>query len=493
MTKTLSVLLALVCTFAIAAEPTKSLPRSNPEAQGVSSKAILTFVQTADRELSSMHSFMLMRHGHVVAEGWWSPYNAETRHELYSLSKSFTSTAIGLAIAEGKLTLDDEISKFFPDEMPADASAQLKAMRVRDLLSMSTGHTSEAKFGTTDPWTKTFLAHTVTHKPGTFFMYNTPATYMCSAIVQKQTSTTVLDYLKPRLFDPLGIQDPTWGTSPQGISLGGYGLNLRTEDIAKFGQLYLQRGKWNDKQLVPAEWIDLATSRQVSNGSNPKSDWEQGYGYQFWRCRNGSYRGDGAFGQYCVVIPEKDAVLAITSGLKDMQLVLNLVWDKLLPGFENQPLAPDNEAAHQLQESLKQLSLPYAEGSASSGLAASIDKRRYEFAENEQKIQQISLEKNHRGGFDLIFESEGGEQRIACGHKVWVQGTAQLGGYPKQELAACGAWTAESEYTAKLCLYSTPFCLTMRLQFKGDEMLLDTEANVGFGSTKRPQLVGRLK
>ena len=493
MTKTLSVFLALVCTFAIAAEPTKSLPRSNPEAQGVSSKAILTFVQTADQELSSMHSFMLMRHGHVVAEGWWSPYNAETRHELYSLSKSFTSTAIGLAIAEGKLTLDDEISKFFPDEMPADASAQLKAMRVRDLLSMSTGHTSEAKFGTTDPWTKTFLAHTVTHKPGTFFMYNTPATYMCSAIVQKQTSTTVLDYLKPRLFDPLGIQDPTWGTSPQGISLGGYGLNLRTEDIAKFGQLYLQRGKWNDKQLVPAEWIDLATSRQVSNGSNPKSDWEQGYGYQFWRCRNGSYRGDGAFGQYCVVIPEKDAVLAITSGLKDMQLVLNLVWDKLLPGFENQPLASDNEAAHQLQESLQQLSLPYAEGSASSGLAANIDKRRYEFAENEQKIQQISLEKNHRGGFDLIIESEGGEQRIACGHKVWVQGTAQLGGYPKQELAACGAWTAESEYTAKLCLYSTPFCLTMRLQFKGDEMLLDTEANVGFGSTKRPQLVGRMK
>ena len=493
MIKTLSVFFALACSIVLADEPTKSLPRSSPEAQGVSSKSILEFVRAADQELSSLHSVMLVRHGKVVAEGWWSPYNPETRHELYSLSKSFTSTAIGLAIAEGKLTLDDEVSKFFPEVMPADASSQLKAMRVRDLLSMSTGHTSEAKFGTTEPWTKTFLANTVTHKPGTFFMYNTPATYMLSAIVQKQTSTTTLDYLKPRLFDPLGIKDPTWGTSPQGISLGGYGLNLRTEDIAKFGQLYLQRGKWNDRQLVPEAWIDVATSKQVSNGSNPKSDWEQGYGFQFWRCRNGSYRGDGAFGQYCLVMPEKDAVLAITSGLKDMQAVLNLVWDKLLPGINEQTLAPDNDAEQRLKDSLAKLSLPFPEGDIDSALAGSIDKQRYEFADNDQKIQGISLEKNSDGSFTLITASEGSEHRIVCGNKAWIKGTAQLGGFAAQEVAASGAWTSESEYTLKLCLYATPFCLTTRLQFKGDEVLLDTEANVGFGTTKRPQIVGRLK
>ena len=139
---------------------------------------------------------------------------------------------------------------------------------------------------------------------------------MLSAIVQKATGQTVLDYLQPRLFEPLGIEQPTWETSPQGISTGGYGLSIRTEDIAKFGQLYLQKGKWQGKQLVPASWVEAATARQTSNGSNPNSDWDQGYGYQFWRCRHGAYRGDGAFGQYCIVLPEQDAVIAITSGVR---------------------------------------------------------------------------------------------------------------------------------------------------------------------------------
>ena len=132
---------------------------------------------------------------------------------------------------------------------------------------------------------------------------------MLSAIVQKATGKTVLDYLKPRLFDPLGIEHPTWETSPQGISAGGFGLSIRTEEIARFGQLYLQHGKWDGKQLVPADWVAAATSLQTSNGSNPLSDWDQGYCYQFWRCTHGAYRGDGAFGQYCIVMPEQDAVV----------------------------------------------------------------------------------------------------------------------------------------------------------------------------------------
>jgi CubicO group peptidase (beta-lactamase class C family) len=226
------------------------LPRSSPEAQGIASSAILAFLEEADQKIDHLHSFMLVRHGHVVAEGWWTPYDANTPHELYSLSKSFTSTAVGLAIAEGKLSLDDPVLKFFPDEAPKDPSANLKAMRVRDLLCMSTGHQTEPRLipflasptageGKQEPqsWVKTFLAHEVRFKPGTHFLYNTAGTYMQSAIVRKVTGQTVLDYLRPRLFEPLGIENPTWGTSPQGITLGGYGLNIRTEDIAKFGQL----------------------------------------------------------------------------------------------------------------------------------------------------------------------------------------------------------------------------------------------------------------
>ncbi len=289
------------------------LPRSSPEAQGVSSPAVLSFVEAADKSIDSFHSFMLVRHGHVVAEGWWAPYRAEAPHALYSLSKSFTSTAVGLAIAEGKLGLDDPIQKFFPDEAPAEPSANLKAMRISDLLRMSTGQQAEPGRRADEPWVKTFLKQPVPFKPGTHFLYNTSGTYMLSAAVQKATGQTVLDYLKPRLFEPLNIKQSTWEASPQGISAGGFGLSIRTEDIAKFGQLYLQKGKWNGKQLVPESWVETATARQTSNGSNPKSDWDQGYGYQFWRCRHGAYRGDGAFGHAAATIvlsPSRTAVIA---------------------------------------------------------------------------------------------------------------------------------------------------------------------------------------
>jgi CubicO group peptidase (beta-lactamase class C family) len=465
------------------------LPRSSPEAQGISSSAILEFVEAADEDLQSLHSFMLVRHGHVVAEGWWAPYEAEARHSLFSLSKSFTSTAVGLAIAEGKLSLDDEVLKFFPADAPAEPSANLKAMRVSDLLRMSTGQQSEPPRNSDQIWTKVFLAQPVPFKPGTHFLYNTSATYMLSAIVQKATGMTVLDYLRPRLFEPLGIEDPTWETSPQGVSTGGYGLSIRTEDIARFGQLYLQKGKWQGKQLVPAAWIEAATARQTSNGSDPNSDWAQGYGYQFWRCRHGAYRGDGAFGQFCVFLPEQDAVIAITSGLKNMQAVLNLVWDKLLPGMESSSLAPDDEAAGKLRLALKGLSLRPVEGAGSP--AGGLGKR-YVFPANEHKLEAITLKNDGKNGpVTVVARIDGAEQRIVCGRGAWQKGRFAWTGLSEQPVAASGAWTGDDTFTAKLCFYETPFTTTVTLKLSGDALSCSAESNVGFGSTKLSQLTGK--
>jgi CubicO group peptidase (beta-lactamase class C family) len=341
--------------LALAADP---LPRSSPEAQGVSSAAIRAYVEEADKKQDTMHSFMLVRHGQVIAEGWWKPEAADKPHILHSLSKSFTSTAVGLAVSEGKLSVDDLVLKFFPEEAPAEPSANLKMMRVRDLLTMSCGHQDEPKFTDETPWVKTFLAQPVPHKPGTHFKYNSPGTYMLSAIVQKVTGQTVLDYLRPRLFEPLGIENPEWAASPQGISAGGWGLKIRTEDIAKFGQLYLQKGKWNDKQLIPAAWVEKATSKQVSNGSDPEKDWDQGYCFQFWRCRHNCFRGDGAHGQVCLVMPEQDAVLAITANTKDMQAELNIIWNKLLPAFQPAPLPANPEEEARLKQTEANLAVP---------------------------------------------------------------------------------------------------------------------------------------
>jgi CubicO group peptidase (beta-lactamase class C family) len=496
---------ALVCLLVVSscapalARQARGLPRSTPERQGISSAAVLAFVEAADLEVDQMHSFMLVRHGRVVAEGWWGPYDARTPHVLYSLSKSFTSTAVGLAVAEGKLSLDDEVLKFFPEDAPAEPSPNLRSMRVRDLLRMSSGNQTEADFFAPGDatWVRRFLAHPVPFKPGTHFLYNSPATYMLSAVVQKVTGTTVLDYLRPRLFDPLGFENPTWVTSPQGVTAGAYGLSVRTQEIASLGQLYLQKGVWEGRQLVPAVWVEEATARQTSNGSAPKSDWDQGYGYHFWRSRHG-YRGDGAFGQFCIVVPELDAVVAITSGVRDMQRVMNLVWDKLLPEMKPGHLPEDSAARQRLETKLKGLTVRLQTGQSTSATAARVSGRWYEFPENDRGIKALSFDFDGHSPAIIVRTAEG-ETRTPVGFKSWVKSRGGFGNgldralaVPARPLtAAAGAWTADDTYALKLVLHETPYYSTLTFKFEGDRLLVDSEHNVWFGPTKLPQLIGQ--
>jgi CubicO group peptidase (beta-lactamase class C family) len=223
---------------------------------------------------------MLLRHGQALAEGWWSPYEAERPHMLFSLSKSFTSTAIGLAVAEGRLSVDDLVLTFFPEDAPDKPSEHLAAMRVHDLLSMSTGHAEDTTgYMRQQPdgnWAKAFLARPVEHASGTHFVYNSGATYMLSAIVQRLTGTTLLEYLRPRLLTPLGIEQATWETCPRGINTGGWGMSIRTADIARFGQLYLQKGIWQGTRILSEAWVETATTRQIANDNEPNIDWRQG-------------------------------------------------------------------------------------------------------------------------------------------------------------------------------------------------------------------------
>ena len=310
-------------------------------------QAMDTFFQKAANDSMDIHSVMIVRDGSVVYSRWQSEGVDTVPHVLHSVSKTFTATAVGLAIAEGKMALTDKVIDYFPDKLPAEVSDNLKAMTVRDLLTMSCGHDVEPSFRNSPDaeWVQVFLAHPVVHEPGTFYLYNSLGTYMCSAIVQKVTGEKVVDYLDTRLFQPLHIDKPKWEESPQGINCGGWGLYLKTEDLAKMGQLLLQKGEWNGKQIIPAEWVAEMSKKQVES-INPgtrledaeakgltkeTSDWMQGYGYQMWRCRPGCFRADGARGQYIIVVPDKNAVIAITSDNADLQGELNLVWDNILP------------------------------------------------------------------------------------------------------------------------------------------------------------------
>jgi CubicO group peptidase (beta-lactamase class C family) len=470
------------------------LPRSTPEAEGVSSSGLLAFVTAAKETIHDLHSFMLVRHGKVAAEGWWAPYGPEHPHMLFSLSKSFTSTAAGLAIAEGRLSLDAPVLSFFPEETPAEVSENLAAMQLRHLLSMSTGNNEDTlQYLWPAPdgnWARAFLARPVEHTPGTHFVYNSGATYMVAAIVEKVTGMGLVDYLQPRLFGPLGIVGPTWETCPRGIATGGWGLNIKTEDIARFGQFYLQKGVWNGLRLLPESWVEEATSKQVSNGDNPDSDWAQGYGYQFWRSRHNAYRGDGAFGQFCVVMPEQDAVLAITAGVGDMQAELNVVWNTLLPALHPNPLPADAAAHTELQQALTSLALPRPQGDASSPQAAEVSGKTYRFEPNAQKIETVMLKFGARETL-LHVRNDRGEHTVACGVDEWSYGVTELERPGERVVAAIGAWTAPDAYSARLAYYETPFCPTLTCRFAEDGLHFNLRPNVAFGPADAPELIGK--
>ncbi len=472
--------------------------RTSPEAEGIPSSAVLSFVRAVEEHahpLDAVHSFMLLRHGNVAAEGWWAPYRPESPHALYSVSKSFTSTAIGLAVAEGLLTVDDPVLPFFPDDAPANPGEQLKAMRVRHLLAMNTGHqedtTNRVWRGEDDNWPRAFLSLPVEHEPGSWFVYNTAATSILSAIITKLTGEPLLDYLRPRLFNPLGIENPIWETDPHGVNIGGSGLHLTTDDIARLGQLYLDKGMWQGQRIVPEAWIAEATSVHSDNSNTQTNpDWSVGYGYQFWRCRHNAYRGDGAFGQFCIVMPKQDAVLAITGGLRDMQGVLDKVWEHLLPAMRPAPLPADPQAYGELSGTLAALSLAMPKGQCSSPRAKQWSEKTYELESNDLKLERVAI----RFGSDrgtLTMHSEAGEQLVHVGYGMWLKGNANLRGNGDEPVAACGSWTSEDTFEVRICSREDVYCPVFLFHYTSGEVRLEVEPNVSWGPTTTVTITGR--
>ena len=338
---------------------------ATPESQGVSSVAIERWIDVCEKELDAVHGFVVRRHGRVIAEGSWAPFDTLNEpHMLYSHSKAFTATAIGFLVDDGELDLDERVVDLFPERTPENPSENLRQLRVRDLLTMNVGasFTDAEKKDIRGDWVRAFLANAIEQKPGTVFKYDSCATFMLSAIVKAKTGEDMMTFLEKRLFTPMEF-GPHWsGTAPDGTVCGGWGMNMTTRDLAKFGQLYLDKGIWQGRRLLSEAWIALATARQTWSGAiavagEDGGDWHQGYGFQFWRCRHGAYRADGASGQLTVVLPKQDAVVSIHAGLKDMQKELDVLWDYLLPAFADEPLKEDAAAVVKLRVRCKSLKL----------------------------------------------------------------------------------------------------------------------------------------
>lgn len=493
------------------------LPRSTPEAQGVSSAGILAFLEAVEQKKYEQHSLMMLRHGRVVAEGWWSPYRPEFNHTMYSMSKSFTSTAVGFAVAEGKLRVDDRVVSFFPNDLPDKVSDNLAALRVKDLLTMSVGNEKEPTPAMVpeENWVKTFLASPITHPPGSAFMYNSGATYMLSAIVQHVTGQKIIDYLKPRLFEPLGIEGMTWETCPRDINVGGWGLSIQTEGLAKFGQLYLQKGVWNGRPVLPAQWIEEATTFKIQqpvpakpSRPNDQNDWLQGYGYQFWRSTHNAFRGDGAFGQFTLVMPDQDAVMAITSESGDMQGQLDLVWKHLLPAMKEKSLPADPSSLAQLRQKLVSLALTLPNGQTSSPTVRRISGKVFKLEANELGLQSASFAFRMDACLLTLRDSQH-EHSIACGIARWQRGETALPGTPPRlisggaprsgtpfKIATGGAWKDENTFEMMLRYYETPHHDTVTCRFDGGQVEIAFMNSIAAMSAtptdKRPVLIGRM-
>jgi CubicO group peptidase (beta-lactamase class C family) len=437
-----------------------SLPVSTPEAEGVSSAGILKFLDAVDQGKNELHSFIILRHGKIISKGWWNPFGRELKHVMFSVSKSFTSTGVGLAIAENKLKLTDKVVTFFPQSLPDTLSSYMKAMTVQDLLKMSTGMNTDPLFtarSATD-WPKAFMSSPVENKPGTVFKYNNMATFMLSAIVQKATGQKLLDFLKPRLFDPLGIKNFTWDETPEGYTFGANGLKIQSEDMAKFGQILLQKGKWNGKQIVPESWVAEATSAQIAsddpNNKTPANlnDWAQGYGYQFWRGRNTTFRADGLGGQFIIVMPEKDAVVVLTAAATNTQEEMNLVWDHLLPAMQDKPLPNNKKASDDLAGRIAALSCPGGSPSGSSAFQKKISGKKIDITQNEWGIKALSI--SMHGKDATIQIDRGGEKyELIAGMNNWKFCRTKLnplGGSPRSpqdlpiQIASTYTWTDDS-------------------------------------------------
>lgn len=498
--------LGLLSRYSDCFAATSLLPRSTPEAQGIDSSAILKFLDGIAAKRIEFHGFVLVRHGHVVAEGWWRPYAATWNHTLYSMSKSFTSTAVGLAAAEGKLTVNDPVISFFPEFLPATVSDNLKALRIKDLLCMGVGHAvdSTGAIIKEDNWVKSFLSLPIPNTPGTQFVYNSGATYMCSAIVQKVTGQKVIDYLTPRLFNPLGISGMTWETCPRGINTGGWGLSVPTEALARFGQLYLQKGLWDGKQIIPAKWVEEATSFKIQQpipSDNPKAkdsnDWLQGYCYQFWRCRHNAYRGDGAFGQYTIVMPEQDAVLAIHCETGDMQAEQNLLWDILLPAMQAAPL-PKNDSAHgRLKQVLASLALLPLQGPRTSPIASKISGKNYRISQNAKGVQSVSID-SQKESCVVKWTDGRGAHSIRCGFGQWATGETtfappylvvsdKIKAPDHSKVAASAIWKTENTLELRWQFFETPHHNTVVCQFDGNQIKVALKTSLG---ESWPELTG---
>ena len=470
------------------------LPRMSPDEAGVDPRAVLDFIDRVFAKGLQLHSFMLYRQGHVVAEGWSWPYQSHRPHMMHSLTKSVTACGVGIAIDEGYFSLDDTVVSFFSDQLPAEVNEKLEAMTVRDLLTMRSGHAksvSGSVFRQVETsWVAEFFKIPVVFEPGSHFVYSSALSFMLSAIVTKTTGQSLRDFLEPRMFRPLGITDLTWGASPNGINSGGNGLSWTTADTLKLGILHSNRGAWKGRQIIPGDWVDESTRLQV-----PGED----YGYHWWREDPvNAYYAEGAFGQFSIVFPDHDAVLALTAGVQDYPL-LDIVWKYFPAAFGESTSRSTNAMSGELRARTDNLRLLPEVYRTVSPTAQRISGRTWRIEDNEDNVSTVKLTfgEDH---LDFQLTDHRGSHHVMVGLGQWVESSTSMTGnklhhqYQTDDMkvVASGRWWDEQTFEMTWQFVETAWADTVVCRFLGDRISINRSVNANYAPRVRPTLRGCL-
>ena len=463
-------------------------PKSQPELVGVSSKQILSFLQKAEDNAIMLHSLLMMRKGQVIAEGYYAPFTKDQKHRMYSVSKTFVSTAIGLLVDEGRISLDDRICDYFKDQLPADPHPYLLNTRIRDLLMMASPYTTNTYHRYAKDWTWTFFNTEPSHPSGTIFSYNTSATFILDVLVERLTGKPFLEYMKDKMLRELGFSESAWCIkAPEGYSWGGSGVICTTRDLARLALVYMNKGKIGDKRYISEEYIKAASSKQIDNATTGHRDiiHGNGYGYQIWILKDGAFAYCGMGMQLAICIPEKEFLFICTGDTQGSHQpyagIVELLWSEIVENLHDEPLPKDDAAAAQLEEKLSSLHVVNPlHGETTSPIMSKVNGSRYALNPNPMGIETISIEFIDNEGL-LILEKADGERRISFGMEDYIMGrfpeTHYYGdtiGKPSGEMYKCMAvarWTEENKLVIR-CYIIDDYLgnMTITLGFKGDEL-----------------------
>lgn len=477
-----------------------------PENYGISSGAILEFIDQAEAaDDVNLINFMILSDENIIARFCKKPYAADYRQLLFSVTKSFTSIGAGIAIDKGYFNLDDKVIYFFPDKLPEVISENLSKMTVRHLLTMTTG-IHDNTYGLLYPqkdWVKAFLAQELPHEPGTYYRYCTHASHMLSAIIEKTSGTSLLEFMNEHLFEPLDIPKPQWETCPMGIIAGGMGLSLAPESVAKFGVLLLNKGEYFGKRIISEDYINLATTAQVSKINNTDAINETDdrctenylgdqYGFQFHISLNGSFRAEGAFGQVCFIYPKERIILVATSRNTNTERLLQLIQTKLLNDI-NDNVRFEQSIHNSLQEKLAKMEFETPQFKEIPWDVPSLNNKCYDISENPNGVRQIML---NREGYQLKCRIDYYDGQYSNLRFDFTQPVCDKTTFVKdiqthvQQYVSYAIWESSTVLELVAIFIETPYVVHCRISFIDDEIEIEFKMNVSL-NLKNFTAVGR--